>query len=269
MWIGCGGLGLLRYKDGIAGVIGPEQGLYNDYISQMAQDRYGWIWFGSDRGIYKIRQTELEQAMADHGTRLRPIVYGRNEGLSSLEALFSTASPYVHPRAVLSHDGRVWLLTHTGIVVADPKVLPEDFPAPPVLLTRVAMDGQTIASYGGVGPTQTVANLKPMEVSLRLPPGHRHLEFDFTAIHLSAPENVRFRYQLVGFDNDWIESETKGSADYSRLPAGDYQFRAEASVGDGLWTATPSGLSLSVTPFLWQRRGGFRLGAVELCLRRV
>ena len=264
MWISCGGLGLLRYKDGKVGQIESDQGLYNDYISQIAADNNGWFWFGSDRGIFKIRQTELEHAMDVHGMQLRPIVYGRNEGLSSLEAVFSTASPYVLPSAMLTRDGRVWLLMHTGIVVADPRVLPGDFQAPQVLLTRVAMDGQVIASYGSVASTQTVASLKPMNAPLRLPPGHRHLEFDFTAIHLSAPENVRFRYQLVGFDNDWIDFwDQAGPADYSRLPASDYQFRVQACIGDGQWTETPAMLALCVMPFLWQT-WWFRLGVLVL-----
>ena len=263
MWISCGGAGLLRFKNGQVGQIGAEQGLFNTYISQIIADHAGWIWFGSDRGIFKVRQAELEQATIDHNRRLRPIVYGRNEGLPSLEAVFSTAAPYVLPRSVLTHDGRVWLLMHTGVVVANPNVLAENFPAPPVLLTELAMDGQTIASYGNTVPTWTVASLQPLNRPLRLPPGHRHLKFNFTAIHLSAPENVRFRYQLLGFDNDWIDAETMHDADYSRLPEGNYQFRVQACIGDGRWTETAAVLPLSVTPFLWQT-WWFQLAAVGL-----
>lgn len=254
MWISCGGAGLFRFKNDQVGRVGTEQGLFNDYISQMVADDEGWLWFGSDRGIFKIRQQELEQAVDNPAVHLRPIVYGRNEGLASLEALFSSASPFVQPRAIHSHDDRVWLLMHTGVVMAEPETLSENYPPPQVLLTQVAVDGKIIASYGNVAPTQTVANLEipAARIPLRLPPGHRHLEFDFTAIHLGAPENVRFRYQLVGFDNDWIDSENERSAEYSRLTKGNYQFRVEACIGDGVWSETPATLSLSVAPFLWQ-----------------
>ncbi len=252
VWFSCGGLGLLRIKNGNIGQIGLGQGLFNDYISQIVADNRGWLWFASDHGIFKIRQRELDQAMEDHTVRLRPIVYGQNEGLSSLEALFSTSFPFVLPTATCSHDGRVWLLTHTGIVVADPKVLPENYPSPPVLLTQVAMDGHTIASYGGVMSTQTVANLKTLDVPLRIPPSHHHLEFDYTAFHFAAPENIHFRYQLVGFDNDWINAKTARSASYSRLASGNYQFRVAASTGDGPWSETPEVLNFVVIPFFWQ-----------------
>ena len=98
---------------------------------------------------------------------------------------------------------------HTGVVVADPNVLPESSTPPPVLMTQVAMDGQIIASYGDVVPTKTAGNLETLNASLQLPAGYRHLEFDFTAFHFSDPENIHFRYQLAGFDNGWIDAGTE------------------------------------------------------------
>jgi signal transduction histidine kinase/ligand-binding sensor domain-containing protein len=263
LWIGGGGLGLLRFKDGHASQIRSDQGLLDDYISQMVTDGHGRLWFGSDHGIFKIRQRDLEQAMQDHNIHLRPVAYGRNEGLPNLAALVSLGSPFAFPRAIRTHDGRVWLLTHTGLVTADPQLLPENSVSPPVLLTRVAMDGQTIASYGGIAATEMDANLKTQGVPLRLPPGYRHLEFEFTAFHFTAPENLHFRYQLAGFDDGWIDADTERHADYSRLTAGNYQFRVEACVGDGPWSETPVALALTVMPFFWQT-WWFRLGVLLL-----
>jgi signal transduction histidine kinase/ligand-binding sensor domain-containing protein len=263
MWISCGGLGLLRFKDGSIGQVGMEQGLFNDFISQIVADHHGRLWFGSDHGIFNVQQRELEQAMEDHTVRLRPIVYGRNEGLFSLEALFSTTAPFVLPRAFCTRDGRLWLFTHTAIVTADPKVVPKNDSPPPVLLTGVAMDGQTIANYGGVAPAQMVANLKTLQAPLRLPPGYRHLELDFTAFHFAAPENLHFRYQLAGFDNDWIDAGSDRHADYSRLTYGNYEFRIAACVGDGPWSESPGILAFTVLPFFWQT-WWFRLGTVLL-----
>lgn len=251
VWISCSGLGLLQFKAGCVNHVGSEQGLFNDYISQIVADDHGWIWFASDHGIFEIRQQELEQVMKSPGGELHPIVYGRNEGLAGIEAIFSTGQLNVFPRALHTRDGRIWLLTNTGLVVADPKLLPEDTTTS-VLLTQVTMDGQTIASYGSVTSTQTVANLKTLEAPLQLPPSHRHLEFDFTAFHSSAPENIHFRYQLGGFENGWVDADTARNANYSRLPAGNYQFRVAASVGDGPWSQTPATLSFVVKPFYWQ-----------------
>jgi signal transduction histidine kinase len=119
-------------------------------------------------------------------------------------------------------------------------------------LSRVAVDEQTIASYGGLLSTGTVANLKNLKAPLHLPPSHRHLEFDFTAFHFTAPGNIRFRYQLAGLDDGWIDAETARRVDYSRLTTGNYKFRVEACVGDAPWSETAATLDFFVIPFFWQ-----------------
>lgn len=263
LWIGSRGGGLMRFKDGRVSQIGPDQGLCDDYISQMTADGRGWIWFGANHGIFKIKQRELEQAMEDRNVVLRPIVYGKNEGLASQEAVSSGNEPSTLPRAILSSDGRVWMLVHDGVVVGDPKNFPENTPPPFALLTGVMVDEQTIASYGGIGETQMVANLEKLKAPLRLAPSHHHLEFDFTAICFSDPNNVHFRYQLVGFDNGWIDAGTQRSVDYTRLTAGEYEFRVEACIGDGPWSEVPATVALIVVPFFWQT-WWFRLGALLL-----
>ena len=261
VWVGSRGGGLVRYKNGRFSQIGVERGLHNNYISQMIADDRGWVWFGSNHGIFKIRRAELDSAMEDPNVILRPIVYGRNEGLISLEAIFGTASPSIFPFPIRGGDGRVRMLMHTGVVVADPNILPDDFAPPPVLLTQLTTDGQAIASYGGVASGHSATNLKTLNAPLRLPPSHRHLEFAFTAFHFSAPENIHFRYQLDGFDTNWIDAGTARTAEYSRLSAGDFQFRVQASVGNGPWSESPAMLAFTVTPFFWQTLS-FRLGSL-------
>ena len=106
------------------------------------------------------------------------------------------------PGAIRSHDGRLWIPMRKALAVVDPKILRENPEPPKVILTQVVLDGQTLASYGGVTFTQRLANLKTLNTPLRLSPGHRRLEIDFTALNFNAPENVHLQYQLESFDND-------------------------------------------------------------------
>jgi signal transduction histidine kinase len=146
----------------------------------------------------------------------------------------------------------LWIPLRKGLAVIDPDILRVSRIPPSVLFSQITMDGKTIASYGGIGAESGTANLVTPDISLRLPPDYRHLEFNFTAIDLSAPESIRFRYQLVGFDNDWIQPDEARIASYSRLLAGNYQFRVEASLGDGPWNDAPTTLAFTVEPFFWQ-----------------
>lgn len=251
LWIGFEGGGLGRLQDGRLTRIGSEQGLLDDYISQIVDDGQGWFWFGGEHGIFKISQAELESVLDGKASHAHSIAYGQNEGLFSAEADSANINPFAFPQALRSGDGRLWIPLRKALAVVDPEILRINAKPPPVLLSQVIMDGQTIAAYGGIGMTQTVASLISTNVTLQLPPAHRHLEFNFTAINLSVPEDVRFRYQLVGFDNGWIQAEGR-NASYSRLLAGNYQFRVAASLNDGPWNDTPTMLAFRVAPFFWQ-----------------
>jgi hypothetical protein len=52
---------------------------------------------------------------------------------------------------------------------------------------------------------------------LRLPAPTRDLEISYTALSLTIPERVRFRYQLVGSDKNWQDAGTRRQAFYTIL----------------------------------------------------
>ena len=126
--------------------------------------------------------------------------------------------------------------------------------------------------------------LGPLQVdgpreTVRIPPGHRRLAFAYTGLSLSAPERVRYRYRLDGFDNDWSEATTSREAVYTNLRPGPYRFRVVASNSDGLWSGRETSLGINIEPMLWQRRsfqaagviGGLAIavGLYRLRLRQV
>jgi signal transduction histidine kinase/ligand-binding sensor domain-containing protein len=255
LWIGYADDGLGWLKDGRFARISTEQGFRDDSISQIVAGSSDWLWFGGDHGIFKVRQHELEELMAGRSLRPNYIRYSQSEGLYSLEANCGDS-----PGALQSRDGRLWIPMRTALAVVDPSRLSEDLQPPPVVLNRVVVDDQIVASYGGVVPVRTGIDLHNPQTGLRFPPGHRRLEFEFSALSYTAPENVRFRYRLEGFDDGWVDAGTQHTARYSRLPAGSYQFRVIACNGDGVWNETPATFDFTVTPFLWQT-WWFRLAA--------
>ena len=252
LWLGYAGWGLGRLKDGHYAEIRSEHGLYDDYLSHMVADAHGWLWFGANRGVFKVRLRDLEAAAEGRVPRVRSIHYGRGEGLPSLQGVFGSS-----PDVLRSRDGRLWIPMRTALVVVDPGRLGENSQAPPVLLERVAVDERVAAWYGGVlppakSPRGAVLDLGASEAGLRLGPGHHRLEFQFAAPTFAAPENVQCRYQLEGADEDWVEAGTERIARYPRVSAGSYVFRVMACDSEGAWTQAGASLRLVVTPFFWQ-----------------
>jgi signal transduction histidine kinase/ligand-binding sensor domain-containing protein len=271
LWLGYAGWGVGRLKDGHYGEIHSEQGLYDDYISHMVADGHGWLWFGANRGVFKVRLQELEGAAEGHVPRVRSIHYGRGEGLPSLQGVFGSS-----PDVLRSRDGRLWLPMRTALVVVDPERLGEKPQAPPVWLERVTVDERTVAWYGGVlppvkNPRGAVLDLGISDAALRLDPGPRRLEFQFAAPTFAATENVQFRYRLEGLEEDWTEVGAQHSVKYLRLPAGPYVFRVAACNSEGAWAQSGASLRVVVAPFFWQTwwfrsavLAGFTLGIVAI-----
>jgi ligand-binding sensor domain-containing protein/signal transduction histidine kinase len=256
LWIGFAAAGVGRLRAGRFHRYTLEQGLYDDSISQIVADNKGWLWFGADHGIFKVREREFEDLAVGRVARLRPLHYGQSSGLDSLQANFGYG-----PDALRSHDGRVWLPMRSGVAIADPGDLHEDGTPPPVLLKAITIDDHVLGSYGGAIPVREGIDLQQPPATVELPPGHRRLEFEFTALSFAAPENVQFRYRLEGFDDHWIEAKGTRSASYSRLPEGDYRFQVKACNNDGVWNEAGASFAFSVQPFLWQT-WWFRLAAV-------
>lgn len=258
VWIGYAGWGLGRIKNGRLAIIGSARGLGDDYISQIVSDDDGWLWFGTDHGLFKVRERELNEAMNHPGVRVQSIRYGRGEGLPGLQANFDESPDAWHCR-----DGRLLLPMSSGLAVVTPWKWRGDSNPPPVLLNRVLVDDTPVAAYGGALPVATDMNLRHPPATMRLTPGHHRVEFDFTALCFTAPDNVFFQYRLHGYDDHWLNAGAQRSAIYSRLAAGNYQFEVRAQNSDGVWDRSHAALAFSVAPFFWET-WWFRCAAIVL-----
>jgi signal transduction histidine kinase len=85
-----------------------------------------------------------------------------------------------------------------------------------------------------------------------LPAGTTRFDLYYTAPSFVAPEKVRFKYKLEGFDQDWIDSGTRRIAYYTNLRPGAYTFRVIAINNDGVWNQTGAAVSLYLKPYFYQ-----------------
>ena len=256
LWIGYAGSGVGRLKNGRFVQARTADGLYDNSISQILYDGRGWMWFGAEHGIFKVREQDFEAFAENRVTQIHSIHYGRDDGAPSLQANVGNC-----PSAMRTQDGRLWMPMRSGLAVVDPTALHENLEPPPVLLKRVIVDDRVLAIDSDADPVH--ANEEFVATPLKIAPDHRRLEFQFTALTFRDPENVRFRYRLEGFDNGWMDAGTQRGVTYSRLPAGEYRFDVKACNSDGVWNDRGVALALTVTPFLWQT-WWFRLTAVAV-----
>jgi signal transduction histidine kinase len=79
----------------------------------------------------------------------------------------------------------------------------------------------------------SILDFNALPVNLKLSSSQNHLTFEFDGLYFSNPENIMYRYKLVGLDKSFITTENNFVV-YSSLPYGKYKLIAFAVTNNGL-----------------------------------
>jgi signal transduction histidine kinase len=88
--------------------------------------------------------------------------------------------------------------------------------------------------------------------SIAVPAGHNHFQFDYAGLSYVAPQKVRYRFMLEGFDHQWTDAGSRRIAYYTNIPPGHYTFRVQAANNDGDWNTEGAGLGFELRPHFYQ-----------------
>ncbi len=225
VWVG-GRYGLSRVREASVMTVNSQNGLPDD-ITTIVEDNSGVLWVGCGSGILRLEKSEFDKAAADRNYQLRFQVFDTSDG--------TAGSPLSgRSKSARATDGRLWFATSAGLTIVDPSdpgVTPTSSPAPPVV-ESLAANGQIQIVHPG----------------LRLSSGTTHLQFDYTALNLTHPLRMRFRYRLDGVDADWVNAGTIHRATYTNVSGGAYRFRLMATDGSGDWVESTTPLTFAIAP---------------------
>jgi signal transduction histidine kinase/ligand-binding sensor domain-containing protein len=248
LWIGTQDQGLVRWRAGEFKLIGLTNGLPSATIFHVADDGQGCFWCSTPTGLFRAAKAELNACADGLASTLNVVHYGRHEGLAS-----PTCTGGFQPSGCRTPDGHLWFPTTRGLAELDPaEARPQPLQPPPVCIEEAAI---------GDEPAPLLTN-HPSPPALRLvvPPGRQRVQIRYTALSFGAPERVRFRYQLVGLEPEWVAAANRRTVFYSFLAPGSYVFRVTASQSDGVWQEQAAELAIEVLPAWWQT-WVFRAGA--------
>lgn len=254
LWIGYAGAGVGRLRNGIITRFSADQGLPNDYVAQILTDNRGSVWFAGNQGIFQVSERDFNDLANGLVTRVRPVIYGRSEGLPGLQASFD-----FYPDSLRTSGDRLFFSMLSGLAEVRLNNARLNYLPPKVLVERVSADDRAFAVYQDFNVASSTNAAAPVGLShrddeneLRLPPGLQQVQFEFTALSFVAPENVQFRYQLEGLDKNWVDAGTRRTASYTHPPPGHYRFKVIACNNDGIWNNTGDSLSVDFAPYFWQ-----------------
>ena len=235
VWIG-GTRGLCRLSGTALVCLQNEDGTPEWRVLAMIESAQGDLWLVVDRGpayvgrrvaLVRMRPSDLFPTHA--ALRAANDIYDAGQGL---------AGAALGGSIVRASDGTLWVLSGGSLTVVDPRSLPA---SPTVPVPRARIEGATIDG-------ERVA----LTALGALPSGTRRVEIDYTALRLTAPRQLRFRYRLDGFDSEWIDAGVRRQAYYTNLAPGEYVFRVEASGEGNIWTQPAATLRFSVRPKFYE-----------------
>ncbi|HEY1753943.1 MAG TPA: two-component regulator propeller domain-containing protein [Bryobacteraceae bacterium] len=228
VWVGTFGGGLSVLNGETFVTYTAKEGLLSDNISNILDDGES-LWLTTTRGICRVSKQELRDLAGHQINALHPSNYGIADGLRSTHgpAAISGGGDR-HP------DGSLWFVTSDGLAVYDPGRSTRPATVPPVHIVEMTTEGRPLDA----------------DRSPRVPPGSGRLQLRYVAIHLSAPESIRYFYRLDGLDPDWIPAGTRREVNYDNLRHGHYRFRVKAELA-GV-PASESGIEFDVLPRVYE-----------------
>lgn len=192
-------------------------------IGAALEDEHGYIWASTTNGITRV----------DPGS-------GATKSYTAKDGLVDGS--YFVGAALRASDGQFYFGGMTGLTSFMPDAVRDNPYAPEVVITDFLVLNRSRA-------TPNFHEQSALTLS------HRDSVFalEFAALHYADPEGNRYAYRLEGFDQGWVDTDSRRRyASYTNLDPGTYVFRVRASNKDGVWSATPATLKITITPPFWK-----------------
>ena len=221
-------------------------------------DNNGKVWFGSEN---RLLQAVDDTVCLVHTFEalIRSIFFTSKDKIivTTLDGIYIAKTPtagfvkYDHlngftgtePMAAkMAEDteGTIWMPAVTCLVTFRPEALLIEQPKPRLYVQSLQVSKDNVF--------WRKKDLKQPELSHH----ECNLRIGYIGLLYSASSNVRYRYRLTGFQNEWSQLVAEREVTFNNLPPGRYTFELKADAGlPGTQTETIS-LPLYIRPAFWQ-----------------
>lgn len=227
LWLGTlgGGINRINTHTRTATHYMEKDGLSNNTIYGLLFDSEGTLWASTNSGISNFNpKTETFRN------------YGLEEGLMNLE--------YNQNGYFKDKNGRFYFSSVDAVTSFKPEELNIN-----KVLPQVHIDGFRISNKPiKPGPDSPLKEAVEQTEKITLDYSQSELTFEYVGLHFVNPEGNTYKYQLEGFDEDWVDARTKRTATYTNLEPGKYIFKVKAANSDGIWNTRGDQITLTVLP---------------------
>lgn len=247
LWIAMNG-GLVLVKNDTIRVLTVNNGLEDDSPYDVLEDNLGNLWLPSASGIMKLNKNEiLNHFHNSPQNHISCILYTQKDGMQHEECNANALS-------IKASDGTLLFPTIEGVVQVNPRIKIQNTKVPNVIIETLFVNNQPV----------------DLHQPIIIPPGKNRLTFEFTALSLLEPQKNQFKYQLVGYDDYFVDARGTRTVSFTNLAPGSYTFKVLASNNNNIWNETGDSVYFTIKPRFFQTYtfygllGVFLLGLVFL-----
>jgi signal transduction histidine kinase/ligand-binding sensor domain-containing protein/DNA-binding response OmpR family regulator len=246
MWIGTAGSGLGVCKpESDYGMLSfqsitTENGLVNNSIQSLVEDRFNDIWITTEFGISRLQT--------------------RNNTFENYSfSVYGLGNAYCENSGCMNDYGEVIFGSNHGLIVIDPSTLKKVAFSSPIVFTNLTVNGiETNASDREAPMPQSIA------YSDKIVLNHKQNTFsiDFSTFNFVESYMTKYSYILENYDRTWSAAAIENRASYKNIPQGKYTLRVKTSNSAGLWDSREATMRIIIRPPFYKTTLAYLLYAV-------
>lgn len=226
IWIGTRFNGIGIYREGKFQTLTTKDGLLNNAIWAMAEDEEGRMWIGTSVGIQHTLPADARRFVT------QPKLFGKHFGAVG----------------IIPQSKAMWGVSSEELTIYEYGRESGVTPPPFIYITGLRVNGKERALKEG-------AEFSHSENSWRI---------EFAGLSFKDEKALRYKYRLLGWDENWQETTNDRAVTFASLQAGDYTFEVSAITADGVESASPASLRFTIMPPFWQRWWFIAFGLIVL-----
>lgn len=233
LWIGSLGGGLICFNKTTGKCLAytVEEGLPNNTVYGIISSDKNTLWCSTNKGIFSF-DTEHRVVLQSFTSK---------DGLPGDE--------FNRYHFLKLPDKRIAFGGVNGYTVFNPLSLTTDTFEPTVALTGISINNSPADFGAASSPFKAAINSL---LQIRLPYNQNFITIRFAALQFNITEKLKYRYRLVGVNDNWVYAGTNNIATYTNLPPGNYLFTVNATNTSGQWSHSNKTISVIIDPPFWK-----------------
>ncbi len=221
------GLIVIDAENNITETYSIANGLVSEQVYNIHIDADEKLWLGTGNGIAIIDR---------QGNEISTLT--RRDGL-----------PMTLTSGTFSgRDGTLYYTSREGLTWFHPKDIKKRAYQPPIVISEFLLHNQPVPISASNSADAILR--KPIHLTDRITLDHdeNYLGFTVSALDFAAPSKNRYRYKLIGRDDEWQDIGERHYIELNKLDHGDYTLVVEGTNNDGIWNPKARKLDIEILP---------------------